>query len=297
MDINKVLNEDKKILETHLQKMMCKIDIKYADKIVESMKYSLMAGGKRIRPCLFIEMLKMYNLDYQKYLDMASTLEMIHTYSLIHDDLPAMDNDDLRRGKPTNHKMFGEDIAILTGDALLNYAYEILFSECIRENGNINIIQASKLIADCSGIYGMIGGQLSDVLNENKEISVENLHYIHENKTGKLLLASILSAAYVANSNEEDIENIEEYAYNIGMAFQISDDILDVIGVSEKLGKTVGKDEQNGKNTYVKYFGIENSKEKLQEHIRIAKESIRRITDKDTEFFVGLSDYIGKREY
>jgi geranyltranstransferase len=295
MNINEVVKENKVIVEKHLKEIM-DINLKYSQKIVDSMSYSLLSGGKRLRPCLFIETLKMFNLDYRKYLDVACALEMIHTYSLIHDDLPAMDNDDLRRGNPTNHKVFGEDIAILAGDSLLNLAYEILFKFILENNKQNNII-ACKNISNSAGIFGMIGGQVSDVLNENKDITLGNLEYIHENKTAKLLLASMLSASYIACASDDEIEIIKKYAFSIGMAFQISDDILDVIGDEKKLGKSIGKDEKSGKNTYTKYFGIEDSKLKLDNYIKLAKENILKLNGKNTEFFVCLADYIRNREF
>ena len=168
MDIKTIMEDDKIIIEKHLKKMM-DIKLDYSQKIIESMSYSLLGGGKRLRPVLFTETLKLFDIDFEKYLDIACVLEMIHTYSLIHDDLPAMDNDDLRRGKATNHKVYGEDIAVLAGDSLLNLSYEILFDFLYENNTRDNVL-ACRLIAKNSGIFGMIGGQVSDVINENKDI-------------------------------------------------------------------------------------------------------------------------------
>ena len=228
MDIKTIMEDDKIIIEKHLKKMM-DIKLDYSQKIIESMSYSLLGGGKRLRPVLFTETLKLFDIDFEKYLDIACVLEMIHTYSLIHDDLPAMDNDDLRRGKATNHKVYGEDIAILAGDSLLNLSYEILFDFLYENNTRDNVL-ACRLIAKNSGIFGMIGGQVSDVINENKDINIKNLKYIHYNKTAKLIIASILSAGHISGCKKEYITYLENYAYDIGMAFQISDDILDIIG-------------------------------------------------------------------
>ena len=295
MDIKNVMQADKKLIEDRLMELM-NINLTYSSKILDSMRYSLSAGGKRIRPCIFVEVLKSYNIDVEKYLDVACVIEMIHTYSLIHDDLPAMDNDTLRRGKPTNHMVYGDAIAILAGDALLNFAYELLF-KFIKNNFQINSVKACEEISNCAGIYGMIGGQVSDIINENKDISSGNLEYIHENKTAKLIIASMVSAGYLANADENDMEHLRKCAYNLGMAFQISDDILDIIGNEKLLGKSVGKDVDEGKNTYPKYFGIEKSKEKLNGYVNSAIDEISEIKDKDMSFFAKLATYIGNRKY
>lgn len=295
MDIKSVIQNNKNIIEKRLSDL-ADIHLGYSNIIVESMKYSLLAGGKRIRPCLFIELLKSYNIDYMKYIDVACSIEMIHTYSLIHDDLPSMDNDEFRRGKPTNHVVYGEDIAILTGDALLNFACEILF-DFMKDNFEYKNMNACNHIIKSSGIYGMIGGQVSDIINENKKISLDNLKYIHENKTMKLLSASLISATYIADIDDEEREYIRDYGYNIGMAFQISDDILDITGDKNILGKSIGKDENSGKNTYPKYYGIEKSKEILKNHIESAINSINKIQTKDMSFFVKLALYMKTREY
>lgn len=295
MDIKTIMQDDKEIVERHIKKIM-DIKLDYSQKIIESMSYSLLGGGKRLRPVLFIETLKLFDIDFEQYLNIACVLEMIHTYSLIHDDLPAMDNDDLRRGKPTNHIVYGEDVAILAGDSLLNLSYEILF-DFLYKNSSPNNILACRLISKNAGILGMIGGQVSDVINENKEIDIENLKYIHYNKTAKLIMASILSAAYISDCSKEYITYLESYAYNIGMAFQISDDILDVVGDKEIVGKSIGKDEQYGKNTYPKYFGLEESKIKLKNYIDNAKREILKIDSKNIEFFVELADYVGNRNF
>ena len=295
MDIKTIMEDDKIIIEKHLKKMM---DIKLDNSqiIVEAMSYSLLCGGKRLRPVLFIETLKLFDIDFEQYLNIACVLEMIHTYSLIHDDLPAMDNDDLRRGKATNHKVYGEDVAILAGDSLLNLSYEILFDFLYENNTRDNAL-ACKLISKNAGIFGMIGGQVSDVINENKDIEIENLEYIHHNKTAKLIMASILSAGHISGCKKEYITYLETYAYNIGMAFQISDDILDIVGDKEIIGKSIGKDQQSGKNTYPKYFGLKESKLKLKSHIENAKKEISKIDNKKVRFFIELADYIGNRNF
>ena len=197
-------------------------------------------------------------------------IEMIHTYSLIHDDLPCMDNDDLRRGKPTNHKVFGEAIAVLAGDALLNEAMKILVDYSLEEGRSA--LKATKIIADAAGSDGMIGGQIVDIINEDKEeISLEELDYMHLKKTGELIKASIMSGAILAEASEGDIKKLEDFGYKLGLAFQIKDDILDVVGNAKDLGKNVHKDQESNKNNYITIFGLEECKKKC---VNITEECI-----------------------
>ena len=197
-------------------------------------------------------------------------IEMIHTYSLIHDDLPCMDNDDLRRGKPTNHKVFGEAIAVLAGDALLNEAMKILVDYSLEEGKSA--LKATKIIADAAGSDGMIGGQIVDIINEDKEeISLKELDYMHLKKTGELIKASIMSGAVLAEASEGDIKKLEGFGYKLGLAFQIKDDILDVVGNAKDLGKNVHKDQESNKNNYITIFGLEECKKKC---VNITEECI-----------------------
>ena len=207
----------------------------------EAMRYSLKVGGKRIRPILMLLTYAMYKEDYRDILPFAAALEMIHTYSLIHDDLPCMDNDDLRRGKPTNHKIYGEAIAVLAGDGLLNEAMIIMLNQCL--DGSLNKVKASTLIAEASGANGMIAGQISDISSEGISISEEELLYMHRNKTGQLIKVAIASGAVLGDANEEDIRHLKDYGDKLGLAFQIKDDILDVVGDVALLGKNVNSDE------------------------------------------------------
>ncbi|MGO5066308.1 MULTISPECIES: polyprenyl synthetase family protein [unclassified Clostridium] len=231
----------------------------YEKNIYKAMAYSLEAGGKKIRPILFLNTYSLYKEDYKKVMPIAAAIEMIHTYSLIHDDLPAMDNDDLRRGKPTNHKVFGEAIAILAGDALLNEAMNIMFEYSLK-NGE-NALKACYTIAKAAGVEGMIGGQVVDILSEDRSIPVDELYYMHKKKTGALIKASILAGAILASAKSTDIELLGEYGDNLGLAFQIKDDILDVEGDTTTLGKKVKSDEDNHKTTFVKVYGIEKCNE------------------------------------
>ena len=226
------------------------------NKIVyESVHYSITNGGKRIRPILFLLTYSLYKDDFEKNLDMALAIEMIHTYSLIHDDLPCMDNDDLRRGKPTNHKVYGENIAVLAGDTLLNEASSLMVNYSLRE-GKKGLL-ATKVILDSSGPEGMIGGQIVDVINEGKDISREELVYMHTKKTGELIMSSIIAGAIVADANEKDINILREYGYKLGLAFQIKDDILDLVGDVNKLGKNIGSDKDKNKSNFISLFGLE----------------------------------------
>lgn len=225
----------------------------YNKRVYEAMEYSLNAGGKRIRPLLLVLTYMLYKEDYKNILDIACALEMIHTYSLIHDDLPCMDNDDLRRGKPTNHKVFGDAIATLAGDGLLNEAMNVMFKHCI---GNNNAIKACSIISECAGVEGMVGGQTVDILSENKKIPIDQLYYMHSKKTGALIKASILSGALLGGAGREDLNKLDYYGQKLGLAFQIKDDILDVTGDTKVLGKKVKSDLDNNKTTFITTYGI-----------------------------------------
>ena len=225
-------------------------------KVKDAMKYSLLAGGKRIRPLLMLRIIQSYGLDYHDYLDAACAIEMIHTYSLIHYDLPGMDNDDLRRGKPTCHRQFDEATAILAGDGLLNEAANVI----LKANYNSELkIALLSILYQASGVNGMILGQALDIEFENKKANRKELDLIHHHKTGDLISASMQMGALVANV--DDLETFKEIGYKIGLAFQIQDDILDVVGNSELLGKNVGSDIENNKSTYVTLMGVAKSQE------------------------------------
>ena len=268
----------------------------YQKTIMEAMNYSLSAGGKRLRPILTMEACNIVGGNVEDVIPFAMAIEMIHTYSLIHDDLPALDNDDLRRGKDTNHIVFGEDMAILAGDALLNYAFEVMLSNSIDKENPNKYLKAINEIAKTSGIYGMIGGQVVDIQSENKKISKEKLDYIHNNKTAAIIVGCMRAGAIIGNATESQLENITKYAKNIGLSFQIVDDILDIIGDESKLGKKVGSDLDNHKSTYPSLIGLDESKAIAYELIQEAKNSINMIGN-DAYFLNGLADYIIDREY
>ena len=241
----------------------------YNKVIYDSASYSLNIGGKRIRPILMLLIYSMYKENWRDILEFSSAIEMIHTYSLIHDDLPCMDDDDLRRGKPTNHKVYGENIAVLAGDTLLNEAMNLMMRFSLK-NGEKSLV-AAEMIASASGPEGMIGGQVVDIINEGKKISEDELKYMHMNKTGALIKVSIMSGAILGEAPEDDIRKLEKFGENLGLAFQIKDDILDVIGSTEKLGKNVLSDEESNKSNFITMHGLEYC---IKECERLTKDSI-----------------------
>ncbi len=229
-------------------------------KVKEAMKYSLLAPGKRLRPIMMLSVIRSYGLPYHKYIDVACAIEMIHTYSLIHDDLPGMDNDDLRRGRPTCHKQFDEATAILAGDALLNEAVNVILKTDLNDSLKIKLIDE---LYNASGLNGMIYGQQQDLHFENKKATLEELKDIHKYKTGALISVSLVLGSLIAR--EEDVEKWRRIGYDLGLAFQIQDDVLDVVGNEAILGKKVGSDANNHKSTYVSILGIEKSEEYIKE--------------------------------
>lgn len=269
---------------------------KYAGKeIYDAMEYSLNAGGKRFRPMLLILTYDAFCKDYKKAIPFAIALECIHTYSLIHDDLPAMDNDDLRRGMPTCHIKFDEATAILAGDALLNLAFEIML-DATYENFEKKYVEATKIIASASGSKGMVAGQVIDMLSEGKKISNKELLNMYENKTGKLILASMKSGAILSGAKDSDIKIIENIAYNLGVAFQIKDDILDVEGDENKIGKPINSDIKNNKSTYVSIHGIKKAKEDYEIISSKALDSLKKLGFEQKRIYNYISSFIA-REY
>ncbi|MDP4178273.1 MAG: polyprenyl synthetase family protein [Bacillota bacterium] len=250
MDINEIKSEIDNWLKNYFTDKGT-----YNKSIYEAMSYSVNIGGKRIRPILLILVYSLYCDNYEDVIPISASIEMIHTYSLIHDDLPCMDNDDLRRGKPTNHKIFGEAIATLAGDGLLNEAVNVMFNYCIDKGKNE--LSACKTITEAAGADGMIAGQVVDILSEGRKIDKEELYYMHRKKTGELITASVLAGAHLAGAEERDLRILSSFGEKLGLAFQIKDDILDVIGNTELLGKKVNSDENNNKSTFVTCFDIE----------------------------------------
>lgn len=251
-------------------------------KVIEAMNYSIKAGGKRLRPILIKETALLFGYSGGDVEPFMAAMEMIHTYSLVHDDLPAMDNDDIRRGIPTTHKKFGHAMGILAGDGLLNYAFEVCANAIEKSEHTDRAIKAFKILSEKAGIYGMIGGQTVDVLLTGKPVDTDTLDFIYRLKTGALIEAAMMTGAVLAGASDKETEDIRKTALAVGMAFQIQDDILDVESTTEELGKPVLSDEKNEKTTYVTLFGIDNAKEKVKEYTNQALElfdGLRRAND------------------
>lgn len=252
--------------------------------LIDSMEYSLKAGGKRIRPTLVLMFTKACNGDINSSLPFACGIEMIHTYSLIHDDLPCMDDDDLRRGKPSNHKLYGEDIALLAGDALLTNAFStVLSEEAVSLVGSEKAVKCGKVLADLSGMTGMVGGQVIDLKSEGKKVPVDVIHRMHLKKTSALIKASCIMGAIVGSNNDDDIEKAGEYGENLGLAFQIMDDILDVTSSEEQLGKPIGSDAENEKSTFVTLLGLKKCYSLVEEYTNKAISALQGFKGDTTE--------------
>ncbi len=248
----------------------------YQKIIMEAMAYSLLAGGKRLRPMLMKETYRLFGGTSRALKPFMAAIEMIHTYSLVHDDLPAMDNDDTRRGRKTTHVVYGEDMGILAGDALLNYAFETAFKAFVLEpEESLLIGRALGVLGEKAGIYGMIGGQVIDVKETGHAMPKEVLDTVYELKTSALIEASMMIGAILGGASEEDVKTVEKIAKNVGIAFQVQDDILDVVGTEETLGKPVHSDERNEKATYVALVGLEEAKKTVEERSRQAVELLK----------------------
>jgi geranylgeranyl diphosphate synthase type II len=264
------------------------------EKIYESMRYSLLAGGKRLRPILCLASCELMGGTVEMAMPTACALEMIHTMSLIHDDLPAMDNDDYRRGKLTNHKVYGDDIAILAGDALLSYSFEFVATQT-KDVPAERLVQVIGRLGRTVGAAGLVGGQVLDLESEGKtDITAETLTFIHTHKTGALLETSVVSGAILAGAKADDIQRLTQYAQNIGLAFQIIDDILDITATTEELGKTAGKDLIAQKVTYPSLWGIEASRQQAQQLIDEAIEQLT-VYDEKAEPLRAIAQFIVNR--
>lgn len=285
MDFSLEFERKKKIIEDYLDKDISE-DLCSYKTLLSAMKYSVGAGGKRIRPILMMSVYELFKDNYEKILPFMAGIEYIHTYSLIHDDLPAMDNDDLRRGMPTCHKKYSEAMAILAGDALLNYAYEKML-DCDFEYSK----EATRYILKSAGKDGMIGGQVIDIENENNKISLELLNELHALKTGALIRAACVSGAILAGESQENVEKIGEFGSLVGMAFQVKDDILDKVGNTKDLGKPVGSDEKNNKTTYLSHFDLEECENIVAELTKRAETILESFGSK-SEFLKELVNYL-----
>lgn len=262
----------------------------------EAMRYSTLAGGKRLRPIMVMEAANLFGLSHEKVMPTACAIEMIHTYSLIHDDLPVMDNDDLRRGKPTCHKIYGEAIALLSGDALLTHAFTTMAKNALIQGISAEaVVDVIKKVSIAAGSCGMIGGQTVDIMSTGKRVDEETLFYISKHKTGCLISVSLWAGARLSDATDTDLDRIKSYGEKIGLIFQIVDDILDIKGDEKLLGKPTGSDAKNQKNTFPYIYGYENSIKLVQQLSDDAKEIISYYND--SEFFIKLTDFFLNREY
>lgn len=294
--LREYLEDKKKIVEGNLKELLGNYENKYPEKLSEAMEYAVMNGGKRIRPILMYMICDLFEKNdcksYDKIKEIAAALEFIHCYSLVHDDLPAMDNDDYRRGKLTVHKKYNEAIGVLVGDALLTEAFGIIANS--KSLGDKNKVEVISKLSEYAGFFGMVGGQFVDIESEHKKVEIDTLKYIHAHKTGKLLTAAIELPMIALNIENEKYQKMVEYSKLLGIAFQIKDDILDIEGDFEEIGKK-SNDVENEKTTYPSIFGLDESKRLLQEYL----EKARKIISDDfngNQLFLELTDYFGNRK-
>lgn len=264
----------------------------HPDVLFKAMRYSLFSGGKRFRPVLTLLVAEALGQKAETVLPTACAIEYIHTYSLIHDDLPAIDNDDLRRGRPTCHKVFGEDIALMAGDALFAEAFKLV-SDLQKASDSDNIIGVLSEIANAGGATGMVGGQVVDIISTGKEVDLETVQYIHSHKTGRLIRAAARCGAILSGASDEELTWVTKYGEHLGLAFQITDDILDVVGSVEELGKTPGADKLKDKATYPAVAGLDEARRAAERHIEQAKRAVGRL-DK-TQALQDLADFVVER--
>lgn len=292
-DLEAYLAERRPQVEAALDQALA---LRYPETLYESMRYSLLAGGKRLRPILCLATCELMGGSLAMAMPTACALEMIHTMSLIHDDLPSMDNDDYRRGRLTNHKVYGNDVAILAGDALLTYAFEHVATQTQGASPE-RVLRVVAGLGKAVGGEGLVGGQVVDLASEgNPEVTLETLNYIHNHKTAALLEISVTSGAMLAGASDAAIDNLRQYAQRIGLAFQIVDDILDITSTPETLGKSVGKDITAQKVTYPSLWGLEESRREAHQLIEAAKESLAEFGDLNQPL-LAIADYIVARTY
>ena len=271
----------------------------FAKTMAQAMNYSVLAGGKRLRPMLILETCRMFGGEDKLAYPFMAAMEMIHTHSLVHDDLPALDNDDYRRGRLTTHKVYGEAMGVLSGVALLNYAYEVMltaFDLAEDEESRVRVIKALKVMSHKTGLYGMLGGQSVDVENDGKPMSREMIDYIYENKTSALIEGSMMAGAILGGASAEEVAVVEKAASGIGLAFQIQDDILDVTSTAEELGKPIHSDEKNHKTTYVTLMGIEKASQQVAELSEEAVKLLEGLNKKNEFLFTLVKELVGRRK-
>ena len=293
LTIHEYIQKGKLEIESELKQLLK--DKSIPERLHESMKYSLFAGGKRLRPILLFASYDTFATNTKKAYRTAAALEMIHTYSLIHDDLPAMDDDDYRRGELTNHKKFDEATAILAGDGLLTYSFEMITDDPLLTNEEkVFIIQQ---LATAAGPEGMVAGQVLDIEGETQTLTLEQLEKIHELKTGRLINFAIVAGAYLADVKDERLNYLKEFAHYLGLIFQVQDDILDVIGDPEKLGKPVGSDVDNEKSTYPNLLGLEGAIRQKEIYEEKAKEALEKANVDENSYLLELLRYFSERDH
>ncbi|EZH67713.1 farnesyl-diphosphate synthase [Bacillaceae bacterium JMAK1] len=278
-----------KTMIDHINSIDCPQQIK------EAMLYSLNAGGKRIRPILLVATAKSYGNVSQAAYNVGAALEMIHTYSLIHDDLPSMDDDDYRRGKPTNHRVYGEAFAILAGDALLTESFALISSIAEDEMTPRDLLWLTKRLSEASGARGMVGGQVEDIEGEDRTLTLSELEWIHRHKTGALLEFAVEAGGIIGQAPERDLEYLRSFAKHLGLAFQIKDDILDIEGDEALIGKPTGSDTSNKKSTYPSLLTLDGAKEKLNQHITTAEDALERLSI-EADDLLQILHYVAKRD-
>ena len=290
-EMKKRVTEIKSIIERNLPE-----EEGFQRTLLEAVNYSMLVGGKKLRPLLMQQTYAMFG-GRSKAIELFMTaIEMIHTHSLIHDDLPALDNDDYRRGRLTTHKVYGEAMGVLSGVALLNYAYETMFQAFALTKEQDRVIHALRVVSQKTGIHGMLGGQSVDVENDGKPLEKEMLDYIYRNKTSALIEASMMTGAILAGANEQEVSAVEKAAGNIGLAFQIQDDILDVTSTAEELGKPVHSDEKNNKVTYVTLFGTEKAAEQVEELSEKAIDLLKSLNKNNEFLYLLIEKLINRRK-
>ena len=288
-ELKKRTEEINKVIQSYLP-----AEEGFAKTMAQAMNYSILAGGKRLRPMLILETLRLFGGEEKLAYPFMAAMEMIHTHSLVHDDLPALDNDDYRRGRLTTHKVYGEAMGVLSGVALLNYAYEVMLTAF--DTADTPDCQALKVMSNKTGLYGMLGGQSVDVENDGKPMSREMIDYIYENKTSALIEASVMTGAILGGATEEETAIVEKAAKNIGLAFQIQDDILDVTSTEEELGKPIHSDEKNHKTTYVTLMGIEKASQQVKKLSDEAVTLLEGLNKKNEFLFTLVNELVGRRK-
>lgn len=294
MSIAAYLKEQSQLVDRYLDQYTAVTGV--PEQLLESMRYSLLGGGKRLRPVLVIAAASLFGVESRRVMPAACALELIHTYSLVHDDLPCMDDDDLRRGRPTNHKVYGDAVATLAGDALLTMAFELIARQA--EDSSIHpaqVVRVVREVAVAAGAVGMVGGQVEDLAWEGREAPAAQLQQIHALKTGALFRASLRAGAILSGATDEQLACLDRYAHHFGLAFQIQDDVLDVIGDAVKTGKGVGRDSKHQKSTYVSHYGLAGAQDRARAEVAAAQQALAGFGER-AQVLVELAQFVVDRE-